>query len=202
MALTCISRLAIDWPRAGWFGPRACYNARLLAAGHGARHGPRAGCRCAGAKRFAMDPCALAATAGAAAPAVRDARLSGAYAAQAREREGAPLMSLLTEYGRDFSGDVKSRGREYFRSGAVKITSHDETQVKATVDGTSRYRVTVGWDDADDAPVYHCTCPFCGEGGAEPCKHCWATVLKADADGVLPKPPDWEEGGGKSGRAD
>ena len=103
-------------------------------------------------------------------------------------------MSLMTEYGRDFTGDVKSRRAQYFGSGAVKITSHDETQVKATVDGTSRYRVTVGWDDVDDAPVYHCTCPFFADQGGEPCKHCWATVLKADADGVLPKPPDWEQG--------
>jgi superfamily II DNA or RNA helicase len=104
-------------------------------------------------------------------------------------------MSLMSEYGQSFSGDVKARGREYFRSGAVKITSHDAAQVKATVDGSSRYRVTVGWDDADDLPVFSCTCPFFEDRGGEPCKHCWATVLKANADGVLPKPPDWDEGG-------
>src|SRR3954447_16808890 len=112
MALTCFSRLAIDWPHAGWFGPRACYNARLLAAGHGARYGVRAGGRGVRARSASRRTVRPPATAEAAASAVRDARGSGAYAAQARdrEREGAPLMSLLTEYGRDFSGDVKSRG--------------------------------------------------------------------------------------------
>src|SRR5690242_11324485 len=88
-------------------------------------------------------------------PLERLPRRSGAHvfptrARQRREREGARLMSLMSEYGQSFSGDVKARGREYFRSGAVKITSHDAMQLKATVDGSSRYRVTVGWDDADD----------------------------------------------------
>src|SRR4051812_30267321 len=101
-------------------------------------------------------------------------------------------MSLVDEYGQDFGSDIKARGRDYYRRGGVKITSSDKPQVKARGDGPSRYRVTVGWDDADDAPVFHCTCPYFQDHDA-PCKHCWATVLKANEQGVLPAPPEWDD---------
>src|SRR3954470_21420063 len=99
-------------------------------------------------------------------------------------------MSLLDEYEVDFDQQTKSRGREYFRQKKVKITNSDKRSVTAAVEGTEPYTTRVGWDV--DGPVYECTCPFFVDHG-EPCKHCWATVLQAQQEGVLPDPDEVEK---------
>ena len=101
-------------------------------------------------------------------------------------------MALVDEYAQDFDPTVETRGRAYFRRGAVKITSSDDSSVSATVQGTERYKVHISWDDPQDTPAYSCTCPYFRDND-EPCKHCWATVLQAEANGVLPRPAGWED---------
>ena len=92
-------------------------------------------------------------------------------------------MPSLEEFAYDFDRTVQSRGRDYFRRGAAKITGADATHVEATVAGGNRYKVSVGWDEEGE-PTYSCACPFFRDRN-EPCKHLWATLLQAEKDGLL-----------------
>ncbi len=100
-------------------------------------------------------------------------------------------MSLLDEYSHDFLKEVRARGRDDYRRGAVEIIGSTSSSVSSRVDSTQRYRVRVEWDPEEGAK-YECTCPYFEQHG-DPCKHAWATVLKANAAGVLPRPPGMEE---------
>src|SRR5687767_8172283 len=107
-------------------------------------------------------------------------------------------LGQLNEYSPDFFDDVKSRGREYFRRRAVRILEATPSTVTATVQGAERYRVLVEWAP-EEGPAYACTCPFFNDRD-EPCKHWWATVLQANAEGVLPGPNGQAEVGGGGDR--
>ncbi len=65
------------------------------------------------------------------------------------------------------------RGEAYFTEGAVRSLRPDESSVKATVQGTHRYRVHL-WAEGGDFG-YDCNCPIGREG--ECCKHCVAVGL-------------------------
>ena len=94
-------------------------------------------------------------------------------------------MPLLEEFAPDFDRSVQARGREYFRRGAAKIGERGKRYFDATVQGTQKYDVHVGWDwDEYDEPEYECSCPYFQENG-ELCKHLWAALLQADRDGLL-----------------
>src|SRR5687768_17533938 len=99
---------------------------------------------------------------------------------------GRSAAAQLNEYAPDFFDDVKSRGREYFRRRAVRILQVSPQAVTATVQGTDAYGVLVKWAP-QEGPEYECTCPFFQDRG-EGCKHIWATILQANAEGVLPGP--------------
>jgi superfamily II DNA or RNA helicase len=92
-------------------------------------------------------------------------------------------MPLLEDFDEDFDHSVQSRGREYFRRKAAKITAADARHFEATVAGGNRYKVKVSWDEDGD-PEYDCSCPFFCDRG-EPCKHLWAALLQAEQDGLL-----------------
>ena len=92
-------------------------------------------------------------------------------------------MSVLGRLAGLFGSEVRSRGREYQRRGAVRLTRQTPDALRASVQGTRSYRVDVAWDGGDFE--YQCTCPFAQEYG-EPCKHVWATLLEADERGALP----------------
>lgn len=48
--------------------------------------------------------------------------------------------------------------------------------------------MVIDWSDDGDVS-YSCTCPYARDTG--PCKHCWATLLEADARGfALPEPDE------------
>ncbi|HEX8911954.1 MAG TPA: SWIM zinc finger family protein, partial [Humisphaera sp.] len=92
-------------------------------------------------------------------------------------------MSLLQEYARDFSSDIRKRGEAYQRDRAVQITDSGPGYVEAEVTGTDAYRVMVE-HDPDEGAKYDCDCPYFADHG--PCKHCWATVVEAFEQGALP----------------
>jgi superfamily II DNA or RNA helicase len=68
----------------------------------------------------------------------------------------------------------------YHLRGAVRLTQAGAGGITATVQGTRRYQVALGYDG--DALEVSCTCPAFGAG---PCKHIWATILRAESSGLL-----------------
>ncbi|HVK40202.1 MAG TPA: SNF2-related protein [Candidatus Kapabacteria bacterium] len=81
-----------------------------------------------------------------------------------------------------FSDRTKSRGREYFRAGWVKIDLATEDHIVAEVRGSKSYVVEIMI--LDEGVQISCECPYYTDF-SEPCKHAWATVLAADEAGVL-----------------
>jgi superfamily II DNA or RNA helicase len=61
----------------------------------------------------------------------------------------------------------------------------DGTTYKAVVHGTDRYTVELSLDG--QRLTADCTCPYF-DGSLDPCKHIWATILKADEAGVFSVP--------------
>ena len=97
-------------------------------------------------------------------------------------------MALAHEVRSFFSGKVRLRGHEYFERRAVVIDRGDAWSVRAVVRGTERYQVDLSRgpsrrDPATSTITAWCTCPY-AQGG-EACKHIWASVLAATAQGLL-----------------
>jgi hypothetical protein len=84
----------------------------------------------------------------------------------------------------DFSRQTRNKGEDYYRRKAVQIVDSEPGRIRARVQGSHLYDVSIGWDEVEYH--YHCSCPYFVEEG-EPCKHLWATLLAADAKGILPE---------------
>lgn len=95
-------------------------------------------------------------------------------------------MGIAQKVSRDFHDAVRSRGQSYFAKGRVVITGATAGEVAARVRGTAKYRVRMRLRGAK--LHVSCTCPYFSPTG-EPCKHLWATILMADARGLLPAAP-------------
>jgi superfamily II DNA or RNA helicase len=93
----------------------------------------------------------------------------------------AARMSWIHDLEQFVPSGSLSKGRHYFRSGAVLIDTASADRVEATVRGGGRYSVAVFVDEA--AVVVSCTCPHYGDGNL--CKHIWAAVLAAESKGHL-----------------
>lgn len=95
-------------------------------------------------------------------------------------------MPFVDRCSREFSEDVKQRGKRYFQERRVNIVSVADKTICAVVSGNSNYEVMVDWNEAssDDCLEASCTCPYFEDNGL--CKHIWATMLAADAKGVGP----------------
>jgi superfamily II DNA or RNA helicase len=91
-------------------------------------------------------------------------------------------MVLTTQLSRQVAGAVQRRGRQYFASGAVQLLNGDTWSVRARVQGTEQYQVTL--TRAKKYLKVWCTCPYYEDRG-EPCKHIWATLLAAEERGFL-----------------
>lgn len=89
-------------------------------------------------------------------------------------------MSLSDALASSVTGTIRGRGRDYFRSGAVRLGSVDRTGASATVRGSERYAVHLALDGR--VVRASCTCPYVDEYG-DICKHIWATVLAAEPRG-------------------
>ena len=87
----------------------------------------------------------------------------------------ANLTSLVSKRTRE-------RGRDYFVSRRVTVVEGDAWHVDATVRGSRSYDVKLSRER--DAIEAWCSCPYC-EDYFEPCKHIWATLLAAEAEGYL-----------------
>ncbi len=64
----------------------------------------------------------------------------------------------------------------------MTLVEGDAWHVDATVRGSRSYDVKLSREH--DAIEAWCTCPYC-EDYFEPCKHIWATLLAAEAEGYL-----------------
>ena len=76
---------------------------------------------------------------------------------------------------------VRRRGARYFQQRRVGLGRRDADRIEASVRGSRVYRVLLV-READTLRA-SCTCPFFATGDC--CKHVWATVLAAAADGRL-----------------
>ena len=95
-------------------------------------------------------------------------------------------MGIAQKVARNFSDAVRSRGQSYFVKGRVTLLTARAGEVVARVRGTSKYRVRVRLRGSK--LLASCTCPYFNPQG-EPCKHLWATLLLAEARGLLRSPP-------------
>jgi len=94
-------------------------------------------------------------------------------------------MSVLSEAGKLFDARAKARGRHYFQGGLVTIKTVSRDQIVARVRGSSNYTVTIDLGRHGSIEACGCTCPVMDEWG-DYCKHIWATLLQASAEGALP----------------
>ncbi|MBZ5582123.1 MAG: hypothetical protein LAQ30_07940 [Acidobacteriia bacterium] len=99
------------------------------------------------------------------------------------------MISLASRLAGDFDSGSRSRGHQYYREGLVRIQYGSDSQLEARVRGSQNYLVTLDWDRGD--LVGWCDCAYCESEG--PCKHLWATILSADAQGYLSEAGPAEE---------
>ena len=91
-------------------------------------------------------------------------------------------MGLADALARDVSERTRTRGNRYFLGGAVRAIEGSGAEVVATVRGSEWYRVRLSRDG--DAFLASCQCPYFADR-QDFCKHIWAVVLAADAEGLL-----------------
>ena len=77
---------------------------------------------------------------------------------------------------------TRERGRDYFAARRATVVKGNAWRVDATVQGSRSYDVKLSREQ-DEIEAW-CTCPYCGDY-FEPCKHIWATLLAAEAEGYL-----------------
>jgi superfamily II DNA or RNA helicase len=91
-------------------------------------------------------------------------------------------MTLAEALGRDVSERTRTKGNRYFLGGAVRAIEGSATHVLATVRGSELYQVQLTRDG--DEFSASCQCPYFTDRH-DLCKHVWAVVLAADAEGYL-----------------
>jgi superfamily II DNA or RNA helicase len=96
------------------------------------------------------------------------------------------MMGIAQKVARHFSDAVRSRGQSYFVKGRVTVMATKAGEIVARVRGTAKYRVRLRMRGSK--LLASCTCPYFNPQG-EPCKHLWATLLLAEARGLLKSPP-------------
>ncbi len=80
-----------------------------------------------------------------------------------------------------FSRKLLSRGRDYYKQGAVLNLDYDGSTLRAEVEGTKTYEVEIELED--HLPVSaSCTCPYFSKAGI--CKHMAAVLIAAEAEGI------------------
>jgi superfamily II DNA or RNA helicase len=94
------------------------------------------------------------------------------------------VKSLAASIARYVGAEVQARGRQYQLDRRVVILDGDDELVRATVQGTNPYNVTLSYEVGPRELEVDCSCPYF-QDRREPCKHIWATVLAADDRGLL-----------------
>jgi superfamily II DNA or RNA helicase len=91
-------------------------------------------------------------------------------------------MSFVADVSKQIARSVQQLGDALFRCGAVQIADASASMVCAMVRGERKYRVLLY--RANNVIDASCTCPSF-EQGVGACKHIWATLRAAEADGYL-----------------
>src|SRR4051812_12756785 len=91
-------------------------------------------------------------------------------------------MTLAQALAPDVSERTRTKGNRYFLGGAVRGIEGTDTDVLARVRGSEWYSVHLHRDG--DAFSATCQCPYFADRH-DFCKHIWAVVLAADAEGLL-----------------
>ena len=91
-------------------------------------------------------------------------------------------MTLAEALAPDVAERTRVKGNRYFLGGAVRGIEGTDTDVVATVRGSEWYSVHLHRDG--DAFTATCQCPYFKDR-LDFCKHVWAVVLAADAEGLL-----------------
>ena len=89
-----------------------------------------------------------------------------------------------------FDETTVSRGKQYFRDGAVTLLRTDGDSITAQVEGSQprKYRVEIDRSSALEGDISaFCDCPRYADGYL--CKHVWATLLQVDAEGIAEQNP-------------
>lgn len=97
-------------------------------------------------------------------------------------------MALTQCCSRSFDSATRSRGAAYYYGRCVEITARRRFGVSALVSGSgpAPYEVDLDWTRLDEGAVdAYCSCPRYTDGHL--CKHVWAAILAADAQGVSPR---------------
>jgi superfamily II DNA or RNA helicase len=95
-------------------------------------------------------------------------------------------MTFLQALEPEVLPEIRSRGREYFRRGAVCSMAVDEDTIYARVEGSQSYQVRIEFSGRNEIG-YYCSCPYY-DSNEDICKHLWAAFLAAERDHIL---PDW-----------
>jgi superfamily II DNA or RNA helicase len=91
-------------------------------------------------------------------------------------------MTLAEALARDVAERTRVKGSRYFLGGAVRGIEGSDEHVTATVRGSEWYQVHL--TRFGDEILASCGCPFFTDRN-EFCKHIWAVILAADAEGHL-----------------
>jgi superfamily II DNA or RNA helicase len=91
-------------------------------------------------------------------------------------------LNLSARLAPQFTRSVRHRGEEYYRRDQVRIERTSETDLHARVRGSQTYDVELKFKDG--ILSVRCDCPYFVDNGV-PCKHLWATILAAEAQGGL-----------------
>src|SRR6202167_4449328 len=89
------------------------------------------------------------------------------------------LSALLAP---QFTRNVRHRGEEYYSRDQVRMKRASGTEFHAQVRGSQTYEVELNFRDG--ILSVWCDCPYFVDNGV-PCKHLWATILAAEAQGGL-----------------
>jgi superfamily II DNA or RNA helicase len=91
-------------------------------------------------------------------------------------------MGLADALARDVDERTRVKGSRYFLGGAVRAIEGSGEHVTATVRGSEYYQVHL--TRFGDEVLASCGCPYFSDRN-DFCKHIWAVILAADAEGYL-----------------
>src|SRR5512134_3513323 len=91
-------------------------------------------------------------------------------------------MGLAEALARDVPERTRIKGNRYFLGGAVRAIEGSDAHVTATVRGSEWYQVHL--TRFGDEILASCGCPYFSDRN-DFCKHIWAVILAADAEGYL-----------------
>ncbi len=89
------------------------------------------------------------------------------------------LLNLRKDLSTLFLPIIRHRGNRYAKEERVNLSEINSRLIRAKVRGSVLYRVSIDLGEMDKGAVrIGCTCPFFRQG--IPCKHIWATIIKAE----------------------